>query len=1188
MAEKNKSNIDGSVPSQSEVLKRIFYLSPDLIGMGSMDGYFTKINSSFKKILGYNDKEFLSKPFIEFVHEDDTEKTIAALGEAANGKSEIFIQNRYKCKDGSYIWIEWKVLILLDENVWYTIGRDITERKKYEEELKKAHGLLEVKVRERTAELSEVNKILRKDIIERQQTEEKLKKSEEKYRLITDSTSDFIAITAFDLKATFLYVSPSYKNILGYSSEELVGTSGFDFVHPDDKMGLLSLLKKYLVEKTKNLLTRNDNPITEMVEFRVKNKSGKWHYLECTANIINNKMLFVSKDITERKQAEDKLQTESNKVTTILELMVDGAYIVNKDYDIEYVNPVIKNNFGSVEGKKCYKYFHESNEPCIFCKNKDVLAGKTVQWQWTSPKNNKVYDLTDMPLKNPDGSISKIEIFHDITERKLAEGTLRENENQFRTLMEQSPYAIQIHDTNGVMLRVNKAWGKLWNIPNHAELLGIYNVLEDPQAIEMGLDKFIKRALNGETVIVPEMTYDPKVSGQPGRKRIISSLVYPLMDKDNKIKNFVITHEDITDKKLAEEALENSRTFLNSTIEQSPFPTWISDANGTMIKANPALLRTLNVSAEQLVGKYNVFEDPQVKEQGIHPKLHNVLNNGVTEEFELAWSGKDTGDPGLQDANYVYCEGTIFPIRDQQGRITHAVITYKDVSDRKQAEEALRHSEEKFKKYVSSAPDGIFIINSKAKFVEVNNTACKITGYSESELLKLSPLDVLDQEYIEKFKTDFNILVEKGGFQGEYKVITKSGKHIWVSINAVVISKDKVMAFCSDITETKRLQELEARAGRLETAGTIAGQVAHDFNNLLAPLIAYPDFIRDELPKNHPSLSYLDQMEKAADKIANINQDLLAMGRRGHYNQEIINLNTIAQQAVAEIDPLPKTLAFELDLCEDLMDIRGGSAQLHRVISNMLHNAQDAMQNIGQVTIKTENYYVDDVSVLYSRVPKGEYVKLTISDTGCGIPDDIIQKIFDPFFTSKTTDKKRGSGLGMSVVDAVIKDHKGYIDLVTKVGKGTSFYIYFPITRKSKNVEQTIDILGGNESVLIVDDDEVQRHVSSQILTKLSYQITSVDSGEKAIELIKNKIFELVILDMIMPNGIDGAETYRKILEISPGQKAIIVSGFSESDRVIEAQKLGVGVFVQKPLTKEAIASAVRNELDKKNEIAIG
>jgi two-component system cell cycle sensor histidine kinase/response regulator CckA len=225
---------------------------------------------------------------------------------------------------------------------------------------------------------------------------------------------------------------------------------------------------------------------------------------------------------------------------------------------------------------------------------------------------------------------------------------------------------------------------------------------------------------------------------------------------------------------------------------------------------------------------------------------------------------------------------------------------------------------------------------------------------------------------------------------------------------------------------------------------------------------------------------------------------------------------------------------------------------------------------------------VDDICLVYGQVPKGEYVKLTISDTGCGIPDEIIQKIFDPFFTTKAADKKRGSGLGMSVVDAVIKDHNGYIDMATKVGQGTSFFIYLPVCRETSGIVDTNLIPGGHEKILVIDDDEIQRKVSEQLLTKLGYKVLTAESGERAIEILTIDPHDLLVLDMIMPSGIDGTETYRRVLEINPSQKAILVSGFSESNRVFEAQRLGVGAFVKKPLTKNSLAAAVRTELDRK------
>jgi CheY-like chemotaxis protein len=257
------------------------------------------------------------------------------------------------------------------------------------------------------------------------------------------------------------------------------------------------------------------------------------------------------------------------------------------------------------------------------------------------------------------------------------------------------------------------------------------------------------------------------------------------------------------------------------------------------------------------------------------------------------------------------------------------------------------------------------------------------------------------------------------------------------------------------------------------------------------------------------------------------------------------------------------------------------------VLTNILVNAEDAMDGIGQITIRTENTYVDDTSIAFSRVPKGEYVKLIISDTGCGIPNDIKEKVLDPFFSTKKAGTKQGSGLGLSIVDAVIKDHGGYLDLSSEVGHGTSFYLYFPVYREGAEDNESVHLTGGTETVLIVDDDGIQREVTSRLLKSLGYNVSFVESGEKAIEFLRVNPQDLVILDMVMPGGIDGTETYKRILEFNSNQKAIILSGFSQSDRVLEVQKLGVGFFVAKPVTKQVIAAAVRTELDREVNVMV-
>jgi signal transduction histidine kinase/CheY-like chemotaxis protein len=428
---------------------------------------------------------------------------------------------------------------------------------------------------------------------------------------------------------------------------------------------------------------------------------------------------------------------------------------------------------------------------------------------------------------------------------------------------------------------------------------------------------------------------------------------------------------------------------------------------------------------------------------------------------------------------------------------------------------------------------------------------------------------------------NFAKIKEKGRGKSEVRLKCKNESVIWVSLHAVKLSEDRFMAFCSDISETKRLQALEARAQRLETAGQIAGQVAHDFNNLLGPLVAYPELIKEDLPNTSELHDMIDAMYRASIQISEINQQLLTLGRRGHYNLEPLDLNKVIEQIISQSKYKSEKLIIRKELCSELMNIKGGESQLLRVISNIIQNACDAMQNVGELYIKTENFYLDRPHKKLSDIPIGEYIKVTVTDTGSGISSEMLPKIFDPFFSTKKTDKRRGSGLGLSVVHAVIKDHDGYIDVESELGQGTSFYLYFPITREVASSDEDETVLTGTERILIVDDDRVQRDVTITLLSKLGYFSYGVESGEEALQIIKREDFDLILLDMIMPGGMNGTETLKKILELIADQKAIIISCYAESDNVRESISIGAGAFIRKPLTLKAIASAIRQELDK-------
>jgi CheY-like chemotaxis protein len=315
----------------------------------------------------------------------------------------------------------------------------------------------------------------------------------------------------------------------------------------------------------------------------------------------------------------------------------------------------------------------------------------------------------------------------------------------------------------------------------------------------------------------------------------------------------------------------------------------------------------------------------------------------------------------------------------------------------------------------------------------------------------------------------------------------------------------------------------------------------------------------------------------------------LTLAKRGVSATEVVNLNNIISEYLnspehEKLKLYHPGVEVETDLKAGHLNILGSPVHLSKVVMNLVSNAAEAMVKGGTISISTENQYIDRPIRGYDDVEEGDYVVLRVSDTGTGISSEDIGRIFEPFYTKKKMGRS-GTGLGLAIVWGTVKDHKGYIDLQSTEGKGTTVNLYFPVTRQEPAKDQAglsiEDYMGSGESILVVDDVEEQREVASAILTKLGYSVTTVPSGEEAVEYLKSNASDLVVLDMIMDPGIDGLETYRQIIGLHPGQKAIIASGFSETDRVKEAQRLGAGQYIKKPYTLEKIALAVKSELSK-------
>ena len=322
----------------------------------------------------------------------------------------------------------------------------------------------------------------------------------------------------------------------------------------------------------------------------------------------------------------------------------------------------------------------------------------------------------------------------------------------------------------------------------------------------------------------------------------------------------------------------------------------------------------------------------------------------------------------------------------------------------------------------------------------------------------------------------------------------------------------------------------------MEAIGTLAGGVAHDLNNILSGIVSYPELLLMHLPEDSLLRKPISTIKKSGEKAASIVNDLLTLARRGVVVTEVVNLNDVVSEYLRspEYEKLKSyhpAYRVETNFEKDLLNILGSPVHLSKTVMNLVSNAAEAMPEEGEIFISTENRYLDSPLKAYDNIKEGDYVVLTVSDTGEGISSQDLKRIFEPFYTKKVMGRS-GTGLGMAVVWGTVKDHKGYIDIETTEGKGTTFTLYFPVTRKKPAEDESIlsieEYKGKGESVLVVDDVEEQRTIASDLLKELGYSVTTVSSGEEAVDYMKNHSPDLLILDMIMDPGIDGLGDLQK------------------------------------------------------------
>lgn len=548
--------------------------------------------------------------------------------------------------------------------------------------------------------------------------------------------------------------------------------------------------------------------------------------------------------------------------------------------------------------------------------------------------------------------------------------------------------------------------------------------------------------------------------------------------------------------------------------------------------------------------------------------------------------------------SHIHVEITSSPIQDSEGNIIAGIELVRDITSRKQAEKALYESQDRFKTLFERAPISYQSLDESGCFTEVNQTWLDVLGYTKDEVLGKSFGDFLHPDWQNHFKENFPRFKTIGEILGvEFEMAKKDGSFVLMSINGK-IGKNPDGSFkqthcvLHDITKQRKAEqdkkniEVQLRqAHKMEAIGTMAGGIAHDFNNILAIILGNADIARDYIPKGNPSKYNIDKIIDASIRAKDLVKQILTFSRQSDQKLIPLEASSFIEKSLKLLrSTIPTTVSIVHNVCKDCGTIMADPTQIHQLLMNLFSNAVHAMDEKGTLEVTGESVDLDLDDIAHQPALKpGQYLKMSVRDTGMGMDKETQDRIFDPFYTTKEVDE--GTGMGLSIVSGIVQSHGGMIMVDSEPGEGTTFQVFFPIVEEevTDEMEASEQLPRGNEKVLFVDDEEVLVEVGRAILERLGYQVTTRTSSKDAFETFKSdpEAFDLVITDQTMPY-MSGAELATEIMKIRPGIPVVLCTGYSKKISEEMAKELGIKEFCLKPLESKQLAEIVRNVLDEK------